>query len=318
MSASSINLKQRAFHTSILGFAILRQFILAFLAKVRMMFLYLRRNVITVLKDPEPLSQTRPKVLAILPHIVSPEEAADPRKAAAKVEKLKNAIDGLLTSFAHCELTILVSTLPRRHIVDFLPKYQKDSVQLLLEPDCDPMYVGFRVQDEFVKQINDFDWFLFIEDDIVLHDSLLLEKLERFNQNCGRPDAVLLPNRYEMWEGKKNYIDLTIDTRIAWNRLSLIEIEGIKYAECTNPHSAFYCLSQAQMKVWMQSGQSWKYQDVMVGPLESAATFCLLECFSLYKPHPANLYFLEVRHHDTKYSKLLPEPSPYTLSSVRG
>jgi hypothetical protein len=316
MSASSINLKQRVFHTSILGFAILMQFALAFLGKVRMMFLYLRRNVITVLKDPKPTVQHRYRVLAILPHIVSREEAADPRRASTKIEKLRNTIDGLLTSFAHCELTILVSTLPNRHVVDFLPDYQKDCVQLLQEPNCDPMYVGFRVQDEFVKRVEDFDWFLFIEDDIVVHDSLLLEKLEKFNQYCGRPDAVLLPNRYEMWEGRKTYIDLTIDVRIAWNRLSLIQIEGIKYAECTNPHSAFYCLSQAQMKTWIQSGQSWKYQDVMVGPLESAATFCLLECFSLYKPHPANLYFLEVRHHDTKYSKLTSEPSPYTLSPV--
>lgn len=316
MSASSINLKQRAFHASILGLAILMQLILAFFGKIRMMLLYLRGNVIIALKDPKPLVQHRQSVLAILPHIVSLEEATDPCKALAKIEKLRNAIDGLLTSFAHCELTIMISTLPGRHIVNHLPDYQKNCIQLLQEPDCDPMYVGFRVQDEFVKRVEDFDWFLFIEDDIVVHDSLILEKLERFNQYCGRPDAVLLPNRYEMWEGKKNYIDLTIDVRIAWNRLSLIEIEGMKYAECTNPHSAFYCLSQAQMKTWIQSGQSWKYQDVMVGPLESAATFCLLECFSLYKPHPANLHFLEVRHYDTKYSKLLPEPSPYILTSV--
>lgn len=316
MSASSINLKQQAFHTSILGCAIARQFILAFLGKIRMMFLYLRRNVIMLLKDPQPIAPHRSSVLAILPHIVSAEEAADPQKSATKVEKLKNAIDGLLSSFAHCDLTILISTLPNRQIVSYLPEYQQNCIQIMEDPECDPMYVGFRVQDEFVKRVEDFDWFLFIEDDIVVHDSLLLEKLEKFNQYCGRPDAVLLPNRYEMWEGKKNYIDLTIDTEIAWNWLSLIEIDGIKYAECTNPHSAFYCLSQTQMKTWMQSGQSWKYQDVMVGPLESAATFCLLECFSLYKPHPANLHCLEVRHYDTKYSKLLPEPSPYTLSSV--
>jgi hypothetical protein len=42
-----------------------------------------------------------------------------------------------------------------------------------------------------------------------------------------------------------------------------------------------------------------------------------LECFTIYKPHPANLNYFEVRHYDTKYSKLIPHPeSPYTLSAV--
>jgi hypothetical protein len=127
----------------------------------------------------------------------------------------------------------------------------------------------------------------------------------------------LLPNRYEVWQGTKNYIDLTIDTNVAWNKLSSVDIDGVKYAECTNPHAGLYCLSQSQLHTWVKSGRRWNYQDLMVSPLESAATFCLLECFKLYKPHPTNLNFLEVRHYDTKYSKLYPDASPYTLSPVR-
>lgn len=316
MSASATSLKRQVFHNSLIGFEIVRQFLLAFMSKVTMMMLYLRRNVISLLKDTSPHPQIKPKVLVVLPHIVSPEEATDRHQASPKITKLQQAIEGLLSSFAHCELTILISTLPGRHITAFLPAYQRRCIEVLETPDCDPMYVGFRVQDEFIKRSNQFDWFLFVEDDIVVYDSLLLEKITTFNQYSGRGNAVLLPNRYEMWEGRKSYIDLTIDSEVAWNRLSGIEIEGIKYAECTNPHSAFYCLSQTQLKTWVQSGRSWKYKDLMVGPLESAATFCLLECFSLYKPHPANLHFLEVRHYDTKYSQLALDQSPYILHSV--
>lgn len=316
MTASSMRLKQQLFHAAILGVALIRQFIRAFSRKVRLMFLYLRGSVILLLKDAEVVSTKRPKVLVVIPHITKVEEAKDPYQAAAKIDKLKNAIDGLLTSFAHCELKILVSTLPERHITTYLPDYQKRCIQVIQEPDWEPMYIGFRAQNELIQRIDQFDWFIFLEDDIVIHDSLLLEKLEKFTQHCGYDDAILLPNRYEMCDGKKNYIDLTIDSQVAWNKLSKVEIEGIKYAECTNPHSALYCLTRAQLQNWVKSGQRWKDQDLMVGPLESAATFCLLECFKLYKPHPANLHYLEVRHHDTKYSKQYGDPSPYILSST--
>jgi hypothetical protein len=88
-----------------------------------------------------------------------------------------------------------------------------------------------------------------------------------------------------MYQGTKRYIDLT-DWQLSWNQLSSVEIEGVKFAEFSNPHSAFYCLSRKQMKQWIKSGRVFnKNQVVNVGLLESAANFCLWECFSIYKPH---------------------------------
>lgn len=110
---------------------------------------------------------------------------------------------------------------------------------------------------------------------------------------------------------------MTIQQPLLWNQLSSVEIEGVKFAEFSNLHSAFYCLSKSQMKEWIKSGRIFKNQVVNVGSLESAATFCSLECFSIYKPHPSKLNYFEVRHYDNKYSKLYPEPeSPHTLSAV--
>lgn len=283
----------------------------------KLLLLYQRKEVIKVLKDHHELTEKKPRILVVIAHIASEEQAREKEKAAEKIEKIKNTIDGLLASFAHCELTIFVSTTTGRHITQYLPEYQIQRIQVQEEENCDPMYIGFKAQDKFADKQNDFDWFLFIEDDIVIQDSLFLEKLEKFNQNCGNDRAVLLPNRYEIWEGNKSYIDLTIEHKLAWDKFSAVEVEGIKLAECSNPHSGIYCLSQSQLKIWLKTGRKWQYQSVFVGPLESAATFCLLECFSLYKPHPKNLHFLEVRHYDTKYSKLYPDPSPYILSPVK-
>ena len=130
------------------------------------------------------------------------------------------------------------------------------------------------------------DWFFFREDDIVLYDAFVLGKLEKFNLQSGYEKAILFPNRFEMYQGTKRYIDLTIDWQLSWNQLSSVEIEGVKFAEFSNPHSAFYCLSRKQMKQWIKSGRVFnKNQVVNVAPLESAANFGLWECFSIYKPH---------------------------------
>lgn len=283
----------------------------------KLMLFYQRNQIVDLFKEGEIPEKKRPKVLAAVAHITSVEESNNPEKATPKIERLRHTIDGLLTSFAHCELSIVVQTLPNRHITAYLPEYQINCIQVQEGPECDPMFVGFRLQEEFVNKVDEFDWFLFIEDDIILSDAFTLEKLEKFTQKSGSENAILFPNRYEMYQGTKRYIDLTIDTVLAWNKLSGVEIDKVKFAEFTNPHAAFYCLSRKQMKQWIKSGRLWKNQVVNVGPLESAATFCLLECFSIYKPHPSNLNYFEVRHYDSKYSKLYPEPeSPYTLSAV--
>jgi len=136
-----------------------------------------------------------------------------------------------------------------------------------------------------------------------LYDAFILEKLEKFNRQSGYEKAILYPNRFGMYQGTKRYIDLTIDRQLSWNQQSSVEIEGVKFTEFNNPHSAFYCWSRKQMKQWIKSDRLFKNQVVNVGLLESAPTFCIGEYFSIYKPHPSNLNYFEVRHYDSKYSK---------------
>lgn len=310
------NLKTDLFHFMLLRWGLATEILRALSRYLKMNLFYHRRDVIATLADSQTIKTNSPRTVVHIAHVVSVEEANDREKAATKIERLKNTIDGLLSSFAHCQLKIIVSTIAGRHITAYLPQYQIDCIQVEEESDCDPMFVEFRIQERLVNQVDNFDWFMLIEDDIVIHDGYFLEKLEKFNQNSGYENAVLLPNRYEMWKGTKRYIDLTIDSKLAWNKLSVVEIEEVKFAEYTNPHAGMYCLSQSQLRHWIKSGRDWRDKVIMVGPLESAATFCLLECFSLYKPHPENLNFLEVRHYDTKYSQLYPDSSPYRLAAV--
>ncbi len=308
-------LRHHTVNSMALVLATLAKIIYVYWAKWRRVLFYQRSKVIKLFYDSD-IEVKKPRVIVAIAHITSPQEAECPTELGSeKVERLQCTIDGLLSSFAHCNLTITIHTLPGRHVVRSLPVYQRQLVQVIDSPDCNPMFVEYRLQDALIDCVEDYDWFLMIEDDIVISDSLFLEKLSKFNQISGGVKFVLTPNRYEMYEGRKSYIDLTICSDCAWDSFSLIESDGVKFAECVNPHSAMYCLSQDQVRYWIQSGRTWKNQLIMVGPLESAATFCLLECFCLYKPHPKNLNYLEVRHYDTKYSKQCPDSSPFVLSA---
>ena len=140
----------------------------------KMMFFYQRNHIINLFKENEQPEKERPKVFAAVAHIRSVEESNNPEKATAKIERLRHTIDGLLTSFAHCDLTIAIQTLPNRNVTAYLPEYQIKCIQIQDGPECDPMFVEFRLQEEFVETGEKFDWFLFIEDDIVLYDAFVI------------------------------------------------------------------------------------------------------------------------------------------------
>jgi hypothetical protein len=239
-----------------------------------------------------------PRVLVVVTHVVTP--GAD---RALRAEGLQRTLDGVLESLAAAKLSLVVNTTPDGHVVEGLPVYQRTVVDVREHIDVNPMFVGFRAQDEFLERIDEFDWFLYLEDDMVFTDGLLLEKLDFFNQGAPR-DSLLLPRQYEMMNGSKTYIDRGPDLAPpAWNRLNSLEINGWRFAEFENPHSATHCLSRAQLERWAASGRHWYGRVTFVAPRESAATGSLVEAFRIFKPHPENANFLEVRHWGTKYSE---------------
>jgi hypothetical protein len=242
----------------------------------------------------------RPRVVAVVTHVADPS-----RSQATTVERLERTLEGLLESLGHTRLELVLSTLPDRHVAAELPEHLRSRLTVREQEVADPMFLGFEAQGEFERRAGEADWFLYLEDDLVLGDALLLEKLAYFNE--GAPaEALLLPHRYELWQGRKTYIDLVSRSSLewTWNRLTELEVGGWRFAEFENPHSGCYCLSQAQLRRWLETGRRWYGLTSYSGPRESAATGCLAEAFRLYKPHSANMGYLEIRHLGSKYSEL--------------
>jgi hypothetical protein len=272
--------------------------------RVRLKIIRVRQRVAVHRRFPTPLSQDAPpRVLAVVTHL-----ARESHDASIFVDRLSATLDGLLLSLGRTRLELALNTLPGRHVAAALPEYQRARLQVLARDNVDdPLFLGFEAQQTFAERLGDFDWFLFLEDDLVLYDNLLLEKLAFFN-NAAPDDAVLLPHRFEIWCGRKIWIDFRTKYHpgedLTAGRLTEIKTGGWRFAEPDNPHAGFYALTQSQMRRWVATGRQWYGICSYFGPLESAATGCLQECFRLYKPHPDNREFFEIQHFGTKYSEL--------------
>jgi hypothetical protein len=270
--------------------------------RTRLQIIAVRQRAGVHRRFPAPLAGAeKQRVLAVLTHV------GDPEHPEVGVARLTATLEGLLESLAHTSLELVVNALKGRHVVAGLPAYLRERVTVREQEGIEPLFLGFEAQEEFAARAGEFDWFMFLEDDLVLADSLLLEKLTFFNE-AAPPDAVLLPHRFELFEGRKIRIDLRSKRRAGEtgivNRLTVIEAGDWRFAEFENPHSGVYCLSQAQLRRWLATGRRWKGTSSYYGPLESAATGSLEECFRLYKPHPDTIGFLEIRHLGTKYAEL--------------
>jgi len=276
------------------------------------------------------------RALIVLVHYFSPE--ANPRHTSVdesrrdnRTRAIETVIEGYRGLFgpasklrfsdktldvgpASVDLDIRVLTVPGCSLVS--PEFRRrHGVNETLCSPSNPRHLGFFAYRVFAKLAADYDWFVFSEDDLLVRDPLLFDKLAWFNASFG-DRRVLSPNRLE-WNPKaaflKTYIDGDISGRTFKRLTDPLQDEDvltarplhseISFQRARNPHSGFFAITKAQLAHWMAQPH-WLDEDVsFVSPLESAATLGLTKTFSVYKPlNPAA--FLEVEHLDDRFSKL--------------
>lgn len=255
----------------------------------------------------KPILVKSESILVVVTHVVPNAKQLSEAEKAEKLERFRLTIDGLLDSLSSYKITLVVNTLENMHLVDWLPSYQKDKIMLNFAKQNDPMMVEFCVYDIFKENAAKHDYYMFIEDDIILSDTWFVEKIKLFNGLSLDNRFVLLPHRYEMIEGNKFIIDQEIFYGekmeiYTVNSLFEIKIGEIVFQEFENAHAAMYMLNAGQLAIWLKSGNKWNNNVVAFGQLESAATYSLYENFKFLKPSLGSIDFLQVKHFGTKYS----------------
>lgn len=223
------------------------------------------------------------------------------------VSKPPVTVDIRLLTVPECSL--LGAEFQRRHGVR----------QTFCEP-ANPRMLGFFAYRLFAKLAQDYDWFIFSEDDLLVRDPMMFEKLAWFNGHFG-DRRVLSPNRLE-WNPRayslKTYVDGDISAK-TFDHLTrnLPDADCLRakplqadwtFERARNPHSGFFAITRTQLAHWMAQPH-WLDHDVsFVSPLESAATLGLTKTFAVYKPQTPAAFF-EVEHLDDRFSKMARQPA---------
>lgn len=177
--------------------------------------------------------------------------------------------------------------------------------------EAEPMLVGFECAKWIRDHLNEYDYYFYLEDDLLIHDPLFLIKIENFNRLVAGslPNAVLQPQRYELSllaadpnvikDIDRLYIDYAnrdltppVGPPITLTFLGI----SIEFEPALNPHSGCYIISNRQAEMVVAHPDFLTLGKMYDFPLDTAATAFIAQALTVYKPARQSLSFLEIQH----------------------
>lgn len=216
--------------------------------------------------------------------------------------------------FIH-SIDIVICTTGGKHILNQanIPKNFYAQHETPLE---NPKHLGFVCQKVLQENLGKYDYYCFMEDDLIIRDPYFFEKIKWFNDSF-EETSILLPNRYEVSTCNKvlkAYVDGDINTRATVNHQNIKECpelskeflgHEIVFKRQLNPHSGCYFLTKKQMEHWTNQPYFLDMDSSFISPLESSATLGIMKTFKVYKPSLQNANFLELQHYGNSFLSLV-------------
>ena len=200
---------------------------------------------------------------------------------------------------------IVVCTTGDAHLLDEMPKLRPSYRH---NPTAaDPAMLGFECHHVLRDARGRYDYYGYIEDDIVVTDPLFFRKRQLFDRRFG-PEALLQPNRYEARADgavQKLYVDYHLSpVRTAMHqkvsdkpRLTMPFLDdAIAFERTSYPSAGCFFLNADQLTAWVESPAFLDGDVSYLSPLDSAATLSVMKTFRIYKPILDHASFLEVLH----------------------
>jgi hypothetical protein len=240
------------------------------------------------------------------------------RALVAAISSLHQALGGSTYGLDHGKRTAWPMTPPRPYALDIVVVTAGDA-HLVAElaplqrmfrhhaTDADPLMLGFECHKLMREAIGRYDYYGYVEDDIVLADPLFLRKRALFDRQFG-PQALLQPNRYEaspLPPVTKLYVDYRLDPKVTARYQDIAEAprleltfldEVIGFERSSYPSAGCFFLSDAQLQVLVESPHFLDGDVSYLSPLDSAVTLSVMKTFRVYKPVLEQAWFLEVLH----------------------
>ena len=212
--------------------------------------------------------------------------------------------------------TIIV-TDGSHHVLDRLkPPFSSTFEHCVTQPSS-PMLLGFAAHQVLADHLrDDYDYYCFLEDDLVIHDAQFFHKLAHFSANTDSL-AILVPNRYETRTFPHPVNRFYIDGPISLEDLSLLPRQNqnpyqisaigidVAFENPPNPHAGCFFLTQQQLKLWINSTYWMDMDTAFISPLESAATLSVAKAFSIYKTSLQQASWFDIEHHGASFHSLI-------------
>ena len=282
------------------------------------------------------------KVLFTIPHYYRPTlkspdgrpHGSAGRQPLARVQALHACLNGIraVCAPAACVLShadrhariletsdpihaeIIICTVGNDHVLDQI--VQPNPIWKSITTKAQPPFLGYECHAVLRDKLGNYDYYCYLEDDIVLTDPWYFRKLRWFNRLFGE-GRVLQPNRFET--GKHARVDkIYVDGELPQNCTAAYQdltqqpsltaellATPVVFRGSTNPHSGCFMLSAAQMEHWARAPHFLDRADSFIGAMESAATLGILRSFTVYKPGLENADFLEVQHYGQEYLSMV-------------
>ncbi|KPQ40147.1 MAG: hypothetical protein HLUCCO16_04060 [Phormidium sp. OSCR] len=277
------------------------------------------------------------RVLLTIPHYFNPQGSGKhgslQRNPQPRIEALVRCLRSLYETFAtvgryyahdrshsrlepqpantrtQVDLDVVLCTTGNFHLLEKLPLpsnlFRQESFSLE-----NPKYLGLGCHLTLKRQLGSYDYYGYLEDDLILQDAYFFQKLNWFNQQMG-DQSVLQPNRFEVaqqGQPAKVYVDPDLESisptfadcphNFSDNQVLSAQFmgESLRFNRAKDPHSGCFFLNARQMEFWSQQPCFMNYSRQFISGLESCATLGLMETFRVYKPAFENANFLEIQH----------------------
>jgi hypothetical protein len=216
-------------------------------------------------------------------------------------------------------LDVIVCTTGDKHLLDRLPLGEGYFTH---QPtSAEPRLLGFECHAVLRDRLGDYDFYCYLEDDLLVRDPWFFVKLRWFAEQFG-DEALLMPNRFEVALDQivhKAYVDGPMRAGVTTPFQNVADapvLEGEALGQkATNPHSGGFYLNAKQMEKWAAMPYFLDRDVRFIGPLESSASLGVMRTFRIYKPAAENGAFLEIEHPGTKFLTLIRLPQPGETTS---
>jgi len=211
---------------------------------------------------------------------------------------------------------IVICTTGGAHLLDDLPPqhppFQHNPTTV------EPEKLGFECHRLLKDARGRYDYYGYVEDDIVLLDPLFFRKRQLFDGRFG-PKALLQPNRYEARPDgpvHKLYVDYHLSPARTARYQDVgndphLEMpfldETITFERTSYPSAGCFFLSEEQLHIWAASPASSDQDVSYLSSLDSAATLSVMKAFRIYKPMLDQAWFLEVLHASPRWIQSVAE-----------